>query len=550
LAVLQGAEQSSSYIVTSAAPRSRLTWSVVVAAAIVCVATAAIRYLSLTGFSNDHYQHLAGAQQMRFGEWPTRDFVDPGLPLMYAASAAAQWVFGPTLFAEAMLVVVAFGIAAAAVVIAAREVSGSLTVGIVASVLTLIAFPRPYAYPKLVFFGIAPLLIWAWMHRPTMARLVAIAAGVTVAFLFRHDHGVYLAIAALAGIALAPVADSRVRWRRVLTFAGLLLLMLAPYAIYVQIHGGLLSYIQDGIAFSQREADRTQLSLSAIAPGDEARLYYLFRALPLVALGWLVVDWRRRRWSHLDLMAAPLVVSALLVGASFLRDPLAARLPDVVVPVVLVGAWLAGRAFVDGSRVVRIAILAALALLGGGAGVSLAAVEKAGEQLHRTNLWLGINEVPRLFREKTNDLQARYARTQLPDGRLLPLVPFFEYLDRCTYPRHRLLMTGNAPEVYVYARRPFAAGHSSFIEGYFNSDREQARQVRRAESQVVAFVIEYSDLYPSWRRSFPELNAFVESRFRPFADIPVDDDRRVRVLVHSGLLASTVDRETGWPCYR
>jgi hypothetical protein len=50
----------------------------VVAAAVLFVATGAIRYLSLTGFSNDHYQHLAGAQQMRFGEWPTRDFVDPG----------------------------------------------------------------------------------------------------------------------------------------------------------------------------------------------------------------------------------------------------------------------------------------------------------------------------------------------------------------------------------------------------------------------------------------------------------------------------------------
>jgi len=326
--------------------------------------------------------------------------------------------------------------------------------------------------------------------------------------------------------------------------------MLAPYAIYVQVHGGLLQYIQDGIAFSQREADRTQLLASAIAPGDEARLYYLFRALPFVALAWLIVDWRRQRWSHLDLMAAPLVVSALFVCAAFLRDPLAARLPDVVVPVVLVGAWLAGRARTVSRRVVRTAVLASLALLGFGAGVSLAAVEKAGEQLHRTNLWLGISEVPRLFREKTHDLQARYARTQLPDGRLLPLVPFFEYLDRCTYPRHRLLMTGNAPEVYVYARRPFAAGHSSFVEGYYTSEREQQRQVRRAESQVVAFVIEYSDLYPSWQRSFPALNGFVESRFRPFADIPVDEARSVRVLVHSGLLASAVDRETGWPCFR
>ena len=53
-----------------------------VVAIAVFVATALIRYLALKGFSNDHYQHLAGAQQMLMGELPTRDFVDPGQPLM------------------------------------------------------------------------------------------------------------------------------------------------------------------------------------------------------------------------------------------------------------------------------------------------------------------------------------------------------------------------------------------------------------------------------------------------------------------------------------
>ena len=43
-------------------------------------------------------------------------------------------------------------------------------------------------------------------------------------------------------------------------------------------------------------------------------------------------------------IAAALVVSAVLVNLNFLRDPLAARLPDVIVPAVLVGAWLTGKA--------------------------------------------------------------------------------------------------------------------------------------------------------------------------------------------------------------
>src|SRR2546427_20246 len=94
-------------------------------------ATAAIRFLGLTGFSNDHYDALAGAQQILFGDWPTRDFLDPGLPLMYAASAAAQVVFGRTLFAEAVLVSVAFGLAAVFTAAAVRQLTGSTIAGVI-----------------------------------------------------------------------------------------------------------------------------------------------------------------------------------------------------------------------------------------------------------------------------------------------------------------------------------------------------------------------------------------------------------------------------------
>ncbi|HKH72572.1 MAG TPA: hypothetical protein VKA59_14535, partial [Vicinamibacterales bacterium] len=79
----------------------RVPSAVAGAAVVAGLLTAIIRYLGLEGFSNDHFQHLAAAQQMLLGEWPTRDFADPGMPLMYAASAAAQVVFGRSLFAEA-----------------------------------------------------------------------------------------------------------------------------------------------------------------------------------------------------------------------------------------------------------------------------------------------------------------------------------------------------------------------------------------------------------------------------------------------------------------
>ncbi|HLG55006.1 MAG TPA: hypothetical protein VI485_06720 [Vicinamibacterales bacterium] len=131
-----------------------MTWAVVVAATLTGVVTASLRYLALNGFSNDHYLYLAGAQQMLMGEWPTRDFVDPGMPLMYALSAGSQLILGQTLLAEATLVAVAYGFASACVVIAAWRASRSLVVACIAGLLCVAAFPRPYGYPKALLYAV------------------------------------------------------------------------------------------------------------------------------------------------------------------------------------------------------------------------------------------------------------------------------------------------------------------------------------------------------------------------------------------------------------
>ena len=75
--------------------------------------TGSFRFLGTPEFDNDHFVQLTAAQQMLFGEWPTRDFIDIGRPLQIVASAAAQRLIGHNLFAEALLVSAAFGIAAA-----------------------------------------------------------------------------------------------------------------------------------------------------------------------------------------------------------------------------------------------------------------------------------------------------------------------------------------------------------------------------------------------------------------------------------------------------
>jgi hypothetical protein len=177
-------------------------------------------------------------------------------------------------------------------------------------------------------------------------------------------------------------------------------------------------------------------------------------------------------------------------------------------------------------------------------------VGRTQENLARTNLSVGLSSLPQLVRDRTAQLKSRYDRQQLPDGRILSLVGLFDYLDRCTTPSHRLLVAGNAPEIYVYAQRPFAAGHSTFLEGYYQSESEQQQMLDRVRQQVVAFALMLSDQESSFRSTAPGVSAFVAANFQPLTEIPTSSDRTVRVLVRSGLPPLHADTTTGWPCYR
>ena len=85
-----------------------------VAGAIVFgIIVAALRVLGMAGFANDHFYYLSRAEQVLHGAWPVRDFIDPGIPLAWLLSVAAQIVGGHSLLSEVVLVAIAFGVSAA-----------------------------------------------------------------------------------------------------------------------------------------------------------------------------------------------------------------------------------------------------------------------------------------------------------------------------------------------------------------------------------------------------------------------------------------------------
>lgn len=162
------------------------------------VGWAAFAYRFLTpGFHNDHFEHLSMARQVLFGEWPGRDFFDPGRPLTVLLSAAAQWWPGPTLLSEALLAIGGLASGAAIVFWLVSGATRSSAIGVLSACLVILIAPRLYSYPKVLVFAVALLAVWTYIDRPSRVRLAVMALATVFAFLMRHDFGVYVGVTAV-----------------------------------------------------------------------------------------------------------------------------------------------------------------------------------------------------------------------------------------------------------------------------------------------------------------------------------------------------------------
>jgi hypothetical protein len=534
-----------------------------VAAGCAFVGTWLIRFLALTGFSNDHFLFLAPAQQMLAGELPSRDFVDPGQPFMYLVSFLARLAVDSPLLAEAFVVSTAFGLAAALTLYAAFSVSGSLSIAVAVTVAEIALFPRSYHYPKLLFLAAGLLTMWRYGRHPSFARTAALAGCIAVAFLFRHDLGVYLGVAALTA-ALVTHPGWKARASGVVQILGLVALLLLPYLWYVEATVGLASHISSGAEYSRSEVEETSFirlatfdlvrlptfDLSTLPSADNAivSLYYLFHALPLMAIAMLI---RRRvkgatvvrsEWA----MILPLIVLALVANFALLRRPLQDRLPDVAVPVCLLAAWLVQQAWCcDGKR--RLVRRAMVLTLTGVAIVGVYATGAPGEKLNRAGLLLRPDQLLAHAHERFVELQEPFSPRQFPSRYVAALVPFFGYVDRCTSPDQRLFVAGNAPEIYVFARRLFAGGHPMLREGFYSTARDQRLLVLKMRTQDVplALVLPQDDV-----ASFTLIMAELENEFRLAGEIPVEGRGSISVRVNRRTKPHGLDTATGLPCFR
>jgi hypothetical protein len=519
------------------------------------------QFLTYNGFPNDHYFHVARARQMLLGEWPVRDFVDPGAPLQYVLSAVSRGLFGDVAGPELLVVALGVAVGAAATVVCASWLARSLVIGVAVAMLEILASPRSYSYPKMLLYGLAGCVIVAIAKNVSRVRLIVAAVLTATAFLMRHDHGLFIGAACAVAIGLSASGSTDAA-RRVAVFAATVAILLAPWAAWVQHYQGLVPYFEMGIAVSRREADISllrdlpQLELSAgfTAANARAWLYYLFWILPLVCVVLAVLRrvTRRERWAGEWVAVVAIACLAVALDATFLRNPLETRLADATVPAALLGAWLLGLVWSMQSRLsVTLTARAAAAVVLVCTAVAIWGVGDVTNKLDEVGAFADDLEhvqqhtaavVTALIRP---EMEARKLPSRVSAG----LVPFFHYVNRCTDPTDRLLVSGPYPDVFVLARRGFAGGHMSFLQAIYNSDADQQLTLMRMQRESVPFAILPLDDQDQFADSFPKILAHLTAAYDPLADIPVDGLKGVRILVERDRPRHGTDTETGWPCF-
>jgi hypothetical protein len=536
-----------------------------VAAAAIAIALIAFVYRfntpegSIGGFTNDQFAHLMRAEMMLRGQQPLRDFSDAELrgawpALSYAVPAWAQQYGGRTLLSEAYVTIGALAIAHAVFFVLMLALSKRWWVALLATAVAILTAPRPYSYPKVLMLTLGIGALQLVVARPSPAAFAVAALVTAVATLFRHDCGVYVAAGLVAGIvALDPTP--RVAGRRLGLYAAFTTLWLLPSAIWVQVYEGIPSYMRAALATAANESNRTKVELPVLwtlTPATQDGLvgltYYAFWVMLAVAAAVLVL--RSRDGASLGrgdrAIACGLVATAALANHFLLRGSLSQRLGDAVIPVAALAAWsILAASGLSTTTMRRLAMIvpAAVLVFMLTAAVSYGGVARRLDESGLTESW---DRAASRFAEVRSSLERLPPMdwSEFRNDSSLPQAA--RYVAECTSPDDYLMVAAEAPEIYVFAHRRFAAGQGALSMGLYTSEDDQRRALAKLAGQSVPIVLADAARYQSefiW--TYPLLARYIGEHYRQAGMI----DGRFLVFVEASRPPRRVDPYSGLPCF-
>ena len=225
----------------------KFTWGILAIGTGVFVASFLFRFLD-PEFQMEQYIRLVGARQILHGELPDRDFLNRGYTLMYYAAAAAMAVFEDGLLGDLVLTAGLVSLGAALAWLLSYQASGSIFIGGVAALIAISSYPALYNYPKIFLPVLGLFLLWRYIDHQSVGRLLAVSAGITVALLFRHDHGLYLGLATAAMLACVHLpGDYKMLLQRVLIVLISVLAFGSPYILFLTANDRLVPHVRTSL---------------------------------------------------------------------------------------------------------------------------------------------------------------------------------------------------------------------------------------------------------------------------------------------------------------
>lgn len=532
----------------------------------------------VAGLSDDHFFYLARGWQLLYGEWPDRDFVDPGAPLTFALAALTQLVGGRGTGSEIFFTVTMLSIATALTFWAARKASGSTVIGLFAAIFQAVLLPRYYNYPKVLVYAVAFPLLWSYVDAPTTRKRVALAAVSVVALLFRHDHGLFVGLACVATILLQAHVGWVARLRHLAAYVVLTVVCALPYLGWLQWNGGVVTHVVTANSWAQRDRDRAPLMLPAFAltpQSDEDRvpddadwwergvfeqagrnyepwLFWLLLALPLAALAAQVGAVETRSdWPHARQKLVVASLLGLLLFWGFIRGNLAVRFGDVGVTTAVLAAWLlraALRRLATGGFAVRLATaFATLVAIAGTVFVLFPPVRTRLDNTGMVDRPLGAWDRAVAMRQRlvTWPLEGWLDRSREGTSRLI------YYVRDCTADDDRVFISPYMAEVHALAQRAFPAGHADLRPGFYKTPADQKLALERLMRQRVALAImPAGDNYSNIEKEMPRIDAWLRTWFREHGDIDLGNGDSVKLFVRRDREARGTHQGTDWPCLR
>jgi hypothetical protein len=458
----------------------------------------AVRYALTGAIENDHFVTFTRALQVLYGDWPVRDFEDPGFPLSYLLSSVVAAVFGPSLLVNVLLSILLLALTSALTYLLVFRATRSHTAALVASAFTLAISPRLYNATKVIVPVVAIWLAWRYADAPRPRGLFGLAIWTAFAFLLRHDYLIYVA---LGNIVLLIACHGRVPREaalRLAVYAALSLLFILPWLLYVQVYEGLPAYFSSAVRFTAAEGRRT-------ATRSLPWLFFAFVAIPVA--GFIVSF---RRGMHLNRgQLASAAVMLLSLDLVFLRDVLAARIPDVAAPTAVVAAATAAHVL-STRAVTRGAMIAAMLMVVLQITTKISAPPQPADPFRR------LSDITQRLRRVSPGI--------MPNPSLAPLVG---YLAQCTGPDDRILVAGFGPEIPVLAHRPFAARIPTWIPNYYDDSAEINRALMQLGRERLGAAV-FLDGSMVVARFWPALLQAIQERgFEEYTVAPINS--RVRV---------------------